>query len=365
MSADSAKAPSLLQLPLRILLSWLALGTLVSLFLLFLLAKLSVTSVFQVTAESEYIEGQINILNNQDSTHLQWLLHGLTLRARDEHGGNIVIEAPRALLNVGGPARFEAERVSDGSLRLALREIDGAPDVFLVYLERHGLDKKRLYPPVFVTIENTASLAAEGKAISLPLQAMNVIVGREPRTQAQRPQPILRSGEVMVLGRTALQKRLYIARSSQLRGGDVVTATGNDETFKVLVRIDERPALQIVTRVEGERLAVSGFYTNPRFERLTFFNMLANDHILAGIISLLGLVIALMGAVFTGRATLASNTVPKAQVQVKDRPERLSPVGPHKQVPESVGLPEPVSEPPAVATLVEPDTADAGKNHET
>ncbi|MCH8112526.1 MAG: hypothetical protein IH905_11325 [Proteobacteria bacterium] len=114
---------------------------------------------------------------------LRWFIAGninffvnAARQIQDEHGGNIVIEAPRALLNVGGPARFEAERISYGSLRLALRETEGAPDGFRVYLERHGLGRKQLYPPVFITIENIASLAAKGNAISLPLQAMNVIV---------------------------------------------------------------------------------------------------------------------------------------------------------------------------------------------
>jgi hypothetical protein len=294
---------SLLKLPIGILVFWLALGSMVSLLLMYLMTQWTVTAVFQVTAESEYLSGDLDILNNQESTHLRWSLHGASLRARDEAGGRLHVEVQQALLSIGGPAGFEVERVSHGSLRMAITALGNREQQFFVNLEQEGQDRIRLYPPVFVVVTATERPAAGGHTVSLPFQAMNVVLGREPRTRALRTQPILRSGDVTVLGRTAVQNRIYVAKSSKLRGGDVVTATDNDEPSKVLVRVDERPALQVVMRMEAEKLAISGFYTDPRFEQISLFNMLSNDYILAGLGSLLTLLVALLGAIFSVRAT--------------------------------------------------------------
>ena len=128
---------------------------------------------------------------------------------------------------MAGPATFEAVRISNGRLSISLDEAVNARDGFRVEITPLGGDRIKLFPPITVTIADPAKLALQGKTITFPLQATDVVIGREPMIQARREQPILRSGEAEVLGRTALQQRVYTAKSASLKSGDVVTASGN------------------------------------------------------------------------------------------------------------------------------------------
>lgn len=310
-----------------LLLLWLLLGLLVSAMLLSAFA--SVKTVFQVIAESEYAYGHLDISPAYETTHLEWLLYDAVIRARSDDGNLLPTDPVSVRLSLSGPAVLEAERIATGSLRLALRKAPEASGEFSVIIDPgQGRNPARLMPPVFIEITDPAGLSRDGKAISLPFQAINLSIGREPNMRAAGVQPILRSGEVTVFGRTFVERRLYIAKSTMLRGGDVVTAADPANTFKVFLRVDERPAIQTVSRVEAEKMAISGFFTDIRYENLTIFDMLANDRILTGIWSLIGLAIAVIGVYVSGTSTRAHGAQAETATEV---PTPEPPVNPLDQ----------------------------------
>jgi hypothetical protein len=278
-----------------VLVWWLVLGPLLALLLLFLFTSKTYNTIFQVIAESEYATGHLEIPNSQETDHLQWQLYDVSIRARGENGSRINYQADNVELTLSGPANFEVQRISDGDLYIALRELEGARDEFRVTATPDRQEPQRLYPPVFAVLSKPSAQADKGKAVSLPVMTTHFTLGREPTTRALRPQPVLRGGEVVIMGRTALQNRVFEARSIPLRGGDVVRAGDASASFWAFIRVDERPAMQVVARVGSEHIAISGFRTEPRIEKLTFFNKLAADHLLTALGSLLGLIIAALG----------------------------------------------------------------------
>lgn len=336
-----------------LLLIWLVVGFLVSLGLLYMFDIWSFKTLFQVTAETEFVEGHLDIDTSKSSTHLNWYLQEATLHFRDGDRRRRQIEVSRATLTIGGPAKLEAERLSHGSLVISLEKAGDSTGAFKATVKPEGKELIHLNPPVTVVMADPAGMAGEERTISLPIRATAVAVGREPLTSAKREQPILRSGELEVLGRTALQGRVYIARASALRAGDVVTESGAEQgkenTFSVLVRVDERPAMQVLARVEADLMAVAGFYTDPRVEELTLFNKLANDRILAGLGTVLGLIITLLGVVVTTRSEpndVTEPPVPSSTLTPTPLPEEEAEPDPEPTpVTESVSKLKPMPEP--------------------
>lgn len=266
-----------------------------------------VTTTFTVVAETEYVKGL-----SAPGADLAWELQDAVVCAGPRppirpdqrvassapcDGALVSLEGVSGYLDILSSVAFEVERLADGPLRIGLRATASDPAAQVASLPfQVRLRQTRppgspawLTSPVLVHFPDPQALAASGEPVALPVLAASLSFGKEAALQGVSIQPLLRHGQVTVMGTTVLGNRPYPAREVALKYGDEVSApSSSPETlFSSLIRVDERPALQAIFRVESQKLIIRGFYSEPQVESLTFFDRVTNDSLIAGLWSLI------------------------------------------------------------------------------
>jgi hypothetical protein len=291
------------------------------------LSGITVDTTFQVAAETELAAGVSAAGAARAAAPVVWPLRGASICAGPVDAlaepagpggcaGSVDLPALDGRIEIWSRFAFEVERISSGPLRILLSAPPGAPaaEPLRVFVESDGefdggplASDRPLPPPVRIRVESPEDLARRGYPLSLPLLADRVTFGREAREASPTPQAMLRGGEVSIFGRGLLgRERLYLARTIALRYGDEVTAGGTAGgrgaeagPISVLLRVDERPALQGVFLARAQRLSIRALFTDARVESLAFLDKVWNDPLLTVFWSILGLVfgtiVALLG----------------------------------------------------------------------
>lgn len=330
------------------------------------LSGVPVDTTFQVAAETEFVSGVSAARAVRTATPVVWILQEASICAgpldplAEPAGlggcaGSLELAELSGRIEIWSQVTFEVERISSGPLRILLEAPPDAleEDTPGIFVDADGGSSPtglQLPLPVWIQIESPGDLASRGYPLSLPLLADRIAFGREAREASPAPQAMLRSGELSIFGRGLLgRESLYLARTVSLRYGDEITGYGVSEErgedtgpVSVILRVDERPALQGVFLVRTQKISIRALFTDARVESLVFLDKVWNDPLLTIFWSILGLVFGTIAALLGLSVAPEPESVPMEANLGEDDAESGAPMPP--DLPAETPLANPTSE---------------------
>lgn len=208
-----------------------------------------VPTTFIVVATSEVVRFQ-----TAGAPTSRWPLSGAELLEGDS-AGNFTRTAFTGSIEIGDSVEVVLQRVSGGPVILKIDPVGANRYTVEFYDESDELIRRSL-GPVEIRIDSLNARASRGESIVLPLVG-DIEVGAAAGFQTGGAAPMLRSGTVTMVGSSFLSKSLYKAGDEELRAGDVFQVIKPLSNSYATVIVDERPALNLVSRASSFEAEIS------------------------------------------------------------------------------------------------------------
>lgn len=230
-------------------------------------------STFDLMTTTEVFE----FVSSRDHQNIWYLAS-----AQIENDGALSPQLFTGRVIIGDNVQVRIQRISGGPLNITLVPVEAKKQSPASLSREDGTSVLSLGHKITFSLKDLPARASSGQSVVLPISG-DPRVGATVGIPSSEYSPLLRQGQISVIGRNFLGSDLYRGTSQVIEPGDVVLFEKPNGPALGILTIDERPAMTATVHVLArealiQRAPASGFTVG-----LTFLDRLQKDGTLQGI----------------------------------------------------------------------------------